>query len=256
MKFSRLTFVEALLAFTVIGTAAAQTQDDFAILKKVQEAIKAAPTSRFTSTITDRDSGVVVESMVVERVAPDQVHFLSTRNGQPGTEMVSDGKRTLQRDGPNEPWKPLPVNLSAMMNQSQGAMGEEQFREQHGHLKLIGDDQVGGVAAKVYELSEDSGPSKIWLAADTSRMLKVERDYEGSGPVPENEKKRERRGRPEGAASAAQGRDRATPSALGDVFRLRPVDQDHDAKLARRAESCGVVRRKFQPRQFSATQLR
>ncbi len=188
MKFSRLTFIEALLALAAIGTAAAQTPDDFAILKKVQEAIKAAPTSRFTSTITDRDSGAVVEAMVVERVAPDQVHFLSTRNGQPGTEMVSDGKRTLQRDGPNEPWKTLPVNLSAMMNQSQGAIGEEQFREQHGHLKLIGDDQVGGVAAKVYELSEDSGPSKIWLAADTSRMLKVERDYDGSGPVPKMKK--------------------------------------------------------------------
>ena len=183
MKFSRLTFIEALLALAAIGTATAQTQDDFAILKKVQEAIKTAPASRLTSTITDRDSGAVVESMVIERVAPDLVHFVSNRNGQHGTEMISDGKRTLEREAPNGPWKTLPVNLSAMMKQSQGAIGEEQFREQHGHLKLIGDDNVGGVAAKVYELSEDSGPSKIWLAADSSRMLKVERDYEGAGPM-------------------------------------------------------------------------
>jgi hypothetical protein len=184
MKFSRLTFIEALLALAAIGTAPAQTPDDFAIMKKVQEAIKAAPTSRSTSTVTDRDSRAVVETIVVERVAPDRVHTFSTHNGQPANEMISDGKRTLQREGPNEPWKTLPVNLSAMMNASKGAPGEEQFREQHGHLKLIGDDKVDGVAAKVYELSEDIGPSKIWLATDTSRMLKVERDYEGSGPVP------------------------------------------------------------------------
>ena len=184
MKFRHLTFIEVLLAFAAIGTTGAQTQDDYAVMKKVQEAIKAAPNSRCTSTITDRDSGAVVETIVIERVAPDRIHTFSTDNGQPGTEIISDGKRTIQRDGPNGAWKTLPVNFSALMNASQGAAGEEEFREQHGHLKLVGDDKVGGVPAKVYELSDDSGPSKIWLATDTSRMLKAERDYEGPGPVP------------------------------------------------------------------------
>jgi hypothetical protein len=182
MNFIRSTFV-CCFSLAVVS-AIAQTPDDLALMKKIQEAVKAAHNSRCTMTVTDRDSGAVVETMVIERVAPDRVHSLSTRNGQPGIEMFSDGKRTLEREGPNEPWKSLPVNLSAMMNASQGAVGEEQFREQHGHLKLIGDDKVGGVAAKVYELTTDNGPSKIWLATDTSRMLQVERDYEGSGPVP------------------------------------------------------------------------
>jgi hypothetical protein len=76
------------------------------------------------------------------------------------------------------------MNLSGMLKgMHNGGVGEEQMREQHEHLKLIGDDQVGGVAAKVYQLTADTGPSKIWLAAGDSRLLKLERDYDGTGPI-------------------------------------------------------------------------
>ena len=87
-------------------------------MKKVTAATAAAPASRVTSTVMDRDSGAVVETAVLERVPPDTVHFVITHNGQPRSEMISDGKRSLRRTGPNEPWKPLPVNLSKMMNAS------------------------------------------------------------------------------------------------------------------------------------------
>lgn len=78
-----------------------------------------------------------------------------------------------------EPWKPLPTNLSKMMNASHKNFDEEQLKEEHARLKPVGDDQINGVAAKVYELSTDDGSSKVWIAADASRILKVERDYEG-----------------------------------------------------------------------------
>ena len=93
--------------------------------------------------------------------------------------MISDGQRSLRRAGPNDPWKPLPMNLSGMMNPSQKNFDEAQLKEEHAHLKPVGDDQINGVAAKVYEMSSDNGPSKVWIAADTSRILKVVRDYEG-----------------------------------------------------------------------------
>ena len=184
MNLLRSTFVCASLTLGLISAAAAQTADDLAILKKMSDAALAAPASRMTSTVTDRDSGAVLEKIVVEQVKPDQVHFVTMKNSQPETEMFSDGKRSLERSGPNEPWKPLPMNLSGMMKKMHNSVGgEEQMREQHEHLKLIGDDQVGGVAAKVYQLSADIGPSKIWLAADDSRLLKMERDYDGTGPI-------------------------------------------------------------------------
>lgn len=184
MNLLRFTFLCGSFTFGLISAVTAQTSDDLAILKKMTDAAMAAPGSRMTSTITDRDSGTVLETVVVEQVKPDQVHFVTTKNGKAGTEMISDGKRSLQRSGPNEPWKPLPINLSGMMKEMHnGGVGEEKMREEHGHLKLIGDDQVSGVAAKVYQLSEDQGPSKIWLAADDSRLLKVERDYDGTGPI-------------------------------------------------------------------------
>jgi hypothetical protein len=184
MTLIQSTFLGGFISLALISAAAGQTADDLAVLKKMTEAAMAAPSSRMTSTVTDRDSGAVLEKMVVEQVKPDQVHFLATKNGKPGTEMISDGKRSLRRSGPNEPWKTLPMNLSGMMNEMHGSgIGEEQMREQHGHLKLIGEDQVGGVAAKVYQLTEDTGPSKIWLADDNSRLLQVERDYDGTGPI-------------------------------------------------------------------------
>ena len=52
-------------------------------MKKVTAAAVAAPASRVTSTVTDRDSGAVVETVVLERVPPDTVHFVTTHNGQP-----------------------------------------------------------------------------------------------------------------------------------------------------------------------------
>ncbi len=182
MVFIRSMLVCGCLGLAAISTSPGQTPEDFALLKKVQAAVAAAPACRITTSITDRDSGAAVEHAVIERVPPDSVHFVITHNGQPGSEMISDGQRSLRRTGPNEPWKSLPMNLSAMMNESQKAFAEDHLREVHGHLKLAGDDQIGGVAAKVYELTEDSGPSKLWIAADTSRPLKVERDYDGAAP--------------------------------------------------------------------------
>jgi hypothetical protein len=187
MNMIRSIFVYAFIIFGFISAAAAQTAaDDLALFKKMIDAARTAPASRLTSIITDRDSGAVLETIVMERVPPDGLHFLSTRNGQLHSEMISDGKRTLQRKSPNEPWKALPVNLGKMMNKAPGQFSDEDIRKKHTHMKLIGDDQVNGAAARAYELTEDeTGPSKVWLAADTSQILKMERDYEGAGPIAE-----------------------------------------------------------------------
>ena len=182
MNFICSVCVCCFISLAVVS-AAAQTPDDFALMKKVTAAATAAPASRVTSTVTDRDSGAIVETVVIERVPPDTVHVVTTHNGQPGSEMISDGKRSLRRAGPNDPWKPLPMNLSEMMNASRKELSDDQMREQHGHLTPAGEDRVDGVAAKVYELTTDNGRSKIWIAADTSRLLKTERDYEGTAPT-------------------------------------------------------------------------
>ncbi len=183
MQILRSAFLTGLLVLS-IGSLRAQSEEDLAIIKKVQDAVANAPSSRVTSIVTDRSSGAEVEKIVVEREQPDKVHFITTDNGAAGTEMVSDGKRNLMRHGPNEPWKSLPVNMSAMMNASLSNLAQDTFREEHGHLKLLGSDQVNGTAAKVYELTTDDNSSKIWLATDTSRPLKAERDYKGPGPIP------------------------------------------------------------------------
>jgi hypothetical protein len=70
-----------------------------------------------------------------------------------------------------------------MMNASHKNFDEEHLKEEHAHLKPVGDEPVDGVAARVYEVSTDNGLSKVWIAADTSRILKVERDYEGGIPT-------------------------------------------------------------------------
>ena len=75
------------------------------------------------------------------------------------------------------------MNLSEMMNASRKDFSEDQLREEHAHLTPAGDDRVDGAAAKVYELTTDNGPSKIWITADTTRLLKVERDYDGTAPT-------------------------------------------------------------------------
>jgi hypothetical protein len=162
--------------------AVAQTQDDFALIKKMAEATKNAPASRLNSTVTDRDSGAVLETMTMERVAPAEIHVATTRHGQAASEMISDGKRNLRRRSPSEPWKSIPLNISEMF-QTALNFSDDDVREKHIHLKPVGDDQVDGIAAKVFEMTSDENNSKVWLAADNSRLLKVERDYEGEGPI-------------------------------------------------------------------------
>ncbi|HEX3816774.1 MAG TPA: hypothetical protein VHW03_00635 [Chthoniobacterales bacterium] len=182
MKLIPLFFCSALLSVVLAGSALGQTADDFALLKKMGEATKDAPTSRLNSTITDRDSGAVLETVTMERVAPDQVHLITTHHGEPATEMISDGKRSLTRKSPNEPWKPLPFNFGQTFHSALN-FDQEEIREQHVHLKPLGDDQVDGTAAKIYEMTSDDGTSKIWIAADNSRLLKLEHDYEGTAPI-------------------------------------------------------------------------
>lgn len=182
MKSFRLILFHGLLSAALAGAAVAQTPDDFALIKKMKDATKNAPASRLSSTITDRDSDAALETMTMERVAPDQIHVVTTKHGQPASEMITDGKRNLRRRSPNEPWKPTPINIGAMFQASLN-YDEDDIREQHVHLKPAGDDNVGGIPAKVYELTSDDNNSKVWLAADNSRLLKAERDYDGSGPM-------------------------------------------------------------------------
>ena len=187
--------------------------------------------------------------------------------------MISDGKRSLRRAAPNKPGKPLPLNLSEMMNASHKSFDEEQLKEEHAHLQPAGEEPVNGVAARVYQMSSDSGPSKIWIAADTSRILKVERDYEGA--VPTSRPKMGAKGGMDfkGATGATQSRGRATSSPFREQLRLRSVDQDHDARELKWAtrqrtklssprrrpimiERLPLRSRRTQARQFSATQDR
>jgi len=176
MNLLRFAVVSSLALALFADSVAAQEKEELQLLKKMKEAMLSAPGLRMTSTITDRDNGAVVETIVIERVAPDKIRFVTTRNGEPGSEMISDGKRSLRRTGPNEPWKPLPMNLSQLFEKTQSAIGEESVREQHAQMKPLGDDSVNCVAAKVYELSSDLGTAKVWLASDTSRPLKMESD--------------------------------------------------------------------------------
>lgn len=182
MKSIPLLFFSGLLSVVLAGSGFGQTADDFALLQKMSEATKNAPASRLNSTISDRDSGAVLETVTMERVAPDQIHIVTTHHGEPTSEMISDGKHSLRRDGPNEPWKALPFNFGQAFHSALN-FDKDQIREQHVHLKPLGDDQVDGTAAKIYEMTSDDGSSKVWIAADNSRLLKLEHDYEGSAPM-------------------------------------------------------------------------
>lgn len=142
-------------------------------MKKMQDAVANAPSARITTVVTERGSNTELKKAVVEREPPDKVHFTKIENGAASTEMVSDGKRNLMRHGPDEPWKSVPVNVSAMMNANVSPLALEYFREEHGHLKLIGPDQVNGAAAQVYELSTDYGSSKVHDRSRRSAIMKV-----------------------------------------------------------------------------------
>lgn len=187
MQTPRFVLLIGLCAFS-LGPVFGQTDDDLAIIKKVQVAMADAPFSRVTTVVTDRNSKAETERMVVEREKPDKVHFTTVKGGEAGTEMISDGQRSLMRDGPDEPWKKSPINVSALMNAGMSNLAADALKEEHGHLKLIGPDEVNGISAQVYELSTDEGKSKIWLATDNSRPLKAERDYEGPGAIPKLKK--------------------------------------------------------------------
>jgi hypothetical protein len=73
--------IGGLLSAAIVCVVNAQTSEDVALLKKVSDATKTAPASRITHTVTDRDSGAVLESTVVERVLPDGMHFLTMHHG-------------------------------------------------------------------------------------------------------------------------------------------------------------------------------
>ncbi len=176
MNFIRLMFAGSIATALLSVSATAQNEAEFQLLKKMNDAALAAPGLRITATKTDRDSGAVIETTVIEHTAPNRVHFVITRQGGPDSEMISDGTRSLSRSGPNEPWKPLPINLGQLFEQTQRSLSEENVRDQHGHIKLLGNDTVSGVAAKLYEVGDDQGTAKLWLAADNSRPLKLEKD--------------------------------------------------------------------------------
>jgi hypothetical protein len=195
MNLVRFAVTSGLAVVLSSALVSAQEKDELQLLKKMKEAMLTAPGLRMTSTITDRDNGAVVETIVIERVAPNKIRFVTTRNGQPGSEMISDGTRSLRRAGPNDPWKTLPLNLSQLFEKTQSAIDEESVREQHAQMKPLGDGSVDGVAAKIYELSTDHGTAKLWLAPDTARPLKMESD--STGPIAPHGFKKDSKGMPD-----------------------------------------------------------
>jgi outer membrane lipoprotein-sorting protein len=166
-------------------TTTALADDALAVLRKAQQAMLQAPAMRMTMESVDHTKDKTT-NLVVEIVNPDEFHSKTTVNGKVTTEVVSDGKKTLIRQGDGG-FHPLPGNTVEMIMNARKSASLESVAEMATDAKVLGQEDVHGTRATVYTFETNAmgltGLSKVWISDQDNLPLKAERHVAGQSKV-------------------------------------------------------------------------
>ena len=179
MKLHRFFLCLAFLLFS--GTAALAQEDGREILRRSAQALKNAPAYRVTITDANpaAEQGVEVRMEVVN---PDGLHIVA-REGGGTTEVFSDGKRTLSRDGTSGKFAQAPASVGALVLMARQASSLDLVLQMATDVRLAGRESVNGAPASVYAFDAlvmgMRATGKVWIADDGGRPLKAEGEVNG-----------------------------------------------------------------------------
>lgn len=191
MKRSLSCSLLAIAAFgvTCLGTARAD-EDAKEALKAAQKAQDEAPAYRMKIVSSANDK---TNAMTVDMVKPDSVYWKTEDNGQVSVEMWSNGKRTYMRQGPAGEVHESTMDVRSLLTQARQVDPLETLITNAQDLKLVGHEELNGVAASVYtfksSLMNTESAVKLWISDVDHRPIKSEIDtHREMKPAPVHKK--------------------------------------------------------------------
>lgn len=178
MKLHRLLGAVLVLG---LGAHAHAQEDGREVLRRSAEALKNVPAYRVTITDanTADERGIGVRMEVVN---PDLFHIVAEEDGGT-TEVFSDGKRTLSRDGSSGKFAQAPASVGALVAMARQASSLGLLLQMADNVRFVGRETVNGQPASVYAFDAlvmgMRASGKIWVADNGQKPLKAEGEVNG-----------------------------------------------------------------------------
>ena len=167
------------MSVVAFGTTARAQDDGREVLRQAIEAARRAPAYRVTVT----EAGSPTPELRMEVVNPDLLHL---RSGM-GTEVYSDGKTVLSREGTSGPFAPARGNVAAELALARQMATPDAFLQMATGVRLAGHDNVNGTPASIYAVNAlmlgMRVDGRVWIADADRRPLRVEGEVNGEAKL-------------------------------------------------------------------------
>lgn len=168
-----------LVAAVVASTTVRAQDDGREALRQAAEAMRQAPAYR--ATVVDAGSGSAELSMEV--VNPNLLHV---RTGM-GTEIYSDGKTILSREGASGAFMPARGNVAAEVALARQMATPDALLAMATGVRFTGRETVNGAPASVYAVDAlvlgMRVNARVWVADADHRPLRVNGEVDGEAKL-------------------------------------------------------------------------
>ena len=167
-------FLLCVLAVALAANIHAQ-EDGKAALRQSLEALRRSPAYR----VVVADAGSSASELRLEVVNPDLLHL---RTGM-GTEIYSDGKTIVSREGASGPFAEARGNVAATVALARQLATPDALLSMATDVRLAGHDSANGQPASVYAVDAlvmgMRVNARVWVADADRRPLRTEAEING-----------------------------------------------------------------------------
>ena len=175
MRFPLRGLFGTVLAVVVPITTVWAQDDGREALRQSVEAMRQAPAYRATVV----DPGSATAELSMEVVNPNLLHV---RTGM-GTEIYSDGKTILSRDGASGPFTPAHGNVAAQVALARQMATPDVLLAMATGVRFVGRETVKGAPASVYAVDASvmgmRANARVWVADADHRPLRLDGEVDG-----------------------------------------------------------------------------
>ena len=164
-----------VVAVAVASTTVRAQEDGWGALRQSMEAMRQAPAYRATVV----EAGGAAPELSMEVVNPNLLHV---RTGM-GTEIYSDGKTMVSREGASGPFAPAHGNVAVTVALARQMATPDAILAMATGVRLTGHETVNGAAASVYAVDAlvmgMRVNARVWVADADHRPLRTEAEING-----------------------------------------------------------------------------
>lgn len=175
MRSFRYGLIGMVLAAVVACPTVRAQEDGREALRRSVEAMRQAPAYRATVV----DAGSSAAELRMEVVNPDLLHL---RTGM-GTEIYSDGRTILAREGASGSFTPAHGNVAVTVALARQMATPDALLAMATGVRFVSRDTVNGVPASVYAVDAlvlgMRVNARIWIADADHRPLRVDGEADG-----------------------------------------------------------------------------